>query len=280
MSVDKSRVMNDSPEWRLANYVPDVKCTKCGHFRQKDSKFYPCLCDRVQALSLMVGKPTAKAIYESPYPKLSAVTKKPLQCYRLHIEDSALHSILKQVYFHGEVSSFRIITDQQIVNIWLDKGGEEENLSEDDKRQSLYSSLLPHALVIINIGVMRSKNSAAADVLADAINIRRSEYQPVWVWDKPSLPYNERSTCWGMSVLDVIQDFETIGTPATKMQTVSSPAAMDLNRNSEAAPDDNPLSRYGSGLGKKNNKKRVGGGKKNYSSEIDSMSSPIDDDTI
>jgi hypothetical protein len=306
--VNAPRMMNDSPEWYSANFVPDATCPKCGHYIQYKSRYYPCLCDRVQKLSLMVGKPLARSIYESPWSKTESITKKPLHCYRLHMDERTLHSILKSIYFRGGVSTFRIITDQQIVSIWLDKGGKEENLIEGDIKQSLYSSLRPHALLIIHLGVMSSKNSAAADVLADAINIRLMDHQPVWVWDKPSKPYNEDSTCWGSSVLDIIQEFESISFDSASIQSTSVPlkpgsylSAPDMNKayptssnkpreptlqsvrpdskRSAVAPQErNALSEYGSGLDKSKSKRRSGPGKGQFSKEVDYVSRPIEDD--
>tara|TARA_B100000900_G_scaffold25513_1_gene19839 strand:+ start:82 stop:801 length:720 start_codon:yes stop_codon:yes gene_type:complete len=140
------------------------------------------------------------------------------------------HVMLRQppTYF------FKVVSDAELVTAWLAsislRGGEIHDADAyliSTKFMTIPDLVVPPDLVIIRMGVKVARNSAAPEVLAEAINTRFHEGKPTWVWDEPSHPLNSGHLFWSGDVARTLSHFE-------RLQSKSSSKVSKSNTSSTA----------------------------------------------
>ena len=113
--------------------------------------------------------------------------------------------------------SFKVVSDAELVTAWLAsislRGGEIHDADAymiSTKFMTIPDLVVPPDLVIIRMGVKVARNSAAPEVLAEAINTRFHEGKPTWVWDEPQHPLNSGHLFWSGDVARTLGHFERI----------------------------------------------------------------------
>jgi len=112
---------------------------------------------------------------------------------------------------------FKVVSDAELVTAWLSsislKGGEIHDADAymvSTRFMTIPDLVVPPDLVILRMGVKVARNSAAPEVLAEAINTRFHEGKPTWVWDEPSHPLNSGHLFWSGDVARTLTHFERI----------------------------------------------------------------------
>ena len=110
--------------------------------------------------------------------------------------------------------AFKVTSDAELMTAWLAsialKG--QEILDPDaymvsTKYITIPDLVLPPDLLVIRMGVKAARNSASAEVLAEALNTRFHEGKPTWIWDQPNHPLNAGHLFWSDEVARVLSDF-------------------------------------------------------------------------
>jgi len=113
--------------------------------------------------------------------------------------------------------TFKVVSDAELVTAWLAsislKGGvihDADAILISTKYMTIPDLVVPPELVILRMGIKVARNSAAPEVLAEAINTRFHEGKPTWVWDEPNHPLNSGHLFWSDDVARTLQHFERI----------------------------------------------------------------------
>ena len=75
---------------------------------------------------------------------------------------------------------------------------------------SIPDLVMPPDLLIVRMGVKAARNSASPEVLAEALNIRRHNDRPVWVWDDPGHPLGPGHMFWSDAVETALAGYARI----------------------------------------------------------------------
>jgi len=70
--------------------------------------------------------------------------------------------------------------------------------------------VVPPDLLVIRMGVKVARNSAAAECLGEALNIRYHEGKPTWLWDEPHHPLNPGHLFWSDEVARILSRWEHV----------------------------------------------------------------------
>lgn len=103
--------------------------------------------------------------------------------------------------------SARVASDAELMTAWLASialAGKDildpDAYTVSTEFLTLTDLATPADLLIIRMGVKVARNVAASEVLAEAINIRRHENKPTWIWDEPHAPLNPGHLFWSDAV--------------------------------------------------------------------------------
>lgn len=113
--------------------------------------------------------------------------------------------------------SFKVVSDADLVTAWLGsialKGGEildPDAYMVSTKYISIPDLVVPPDLLVIRMGIKAARNSASAEVLAEALNTRFHNDQPTWIWDQPNHPLNTGHLFWSDEVAGVLSGFTRV----------------------------------------------------------------------
>lgn len=116
---------------------------------------------------------------------------------------------------------FKVVSDAELVTAWLStvalKGGEiidPDAYTVSTKYLSIPDLVVPPDLVVIRMGVKVARNEAASEVLAEALNSRKHEGKPTWLWDEPSHPLNAGHLFWSSEVARALEGWHRVGKKA------------------------------------------------------------------
>lgn len=112
---------------------------------------------------------------------------------------------------------FKVVSDADLVTAWLSstaiKGIEifdADAFAVSTKYLSIPDLVMPPDLLIVRMGVKAARNSASPEVLAEALNIRRHNERPVWVWDEPNHPLGPGHMFWSDPVGEALRGYVRI----------------------------------------------------------------------
>ncbi len=132
----------------------------------------------------------------------------------------------------------RVTSDAELVTAWLAsvalKGGDiidPDAYMVSTKHLTITDLVTPPDLLVIRMGVKVARNQAASEVLAEALNERRSRNQPTWVWDEPSHPLNAGHLFWSDAVRRVLSVFDR-----TELKDVPSGKARSKTKANTSVP--------------------------------------------
>ncbi len=111
----------------------------------------------------------------------------------------------------------RVVSDADLMTSWLAtialKGVDildADSFGVSTKFLTLPDLVVPSDLLVIRMGVKAARNSACAEVLVEAINLRKSLKKPTWVWDQPEHPLAPGHLFWGGDVGSVLASFQPV----------------------------------------------------------------------
>lgn len=118
--------------------------------------------------------------------------------------------------------NFKVVSDAELVTAWLATAGlgggeiiDPDAYTVSTKYMTVPDLVTPPDMVVIRMGVKVARNSAAPEVLAEALNTRFHEGKPTWIWDEPSNPLDVGHLFWSDTVARVLTGWERIGGAAT-----------------------------------------------------------------
>jgi hypothetical protein len=89
--------------------------------------------------------------------------------------------------------NFKVVSDANLMTAWLATAALHGNeildpdaITVSMEHATLADLVIPPDLVVLRMGVKAARNAAAAEVLAEALNLRVHEDKPTWVWDTPT----------------------------------------------------------------------------------------------
>lgn len=113
--------------------------------------------------------------------------------------------------------NFKVVSDAELVTAWLSnialKGSEildPDAYMVSTKYLSIPDLVIPPDLLILRMGVKVARNSASAEVLAEALNTRLHEGKTTWIWDDPRQPLNTGHLFWSNDVARSLGHFKKI----------------------------------------------------------------------
>lgn len=117
----------------------------------------------------------------------------------------------------------RVVSDAELVTSWLAtvalKGAEifdADAFGVSTKFLTITDLVTPPDLVVVRMGIKVARNSACAEVLAEAVNLRKHEKKPTWIWDQPDNPLAPGHLFWSGEVSQVLSGFQTIRVGVTE----------------------------------------------------------------
>ena len=137
--------------------------------------------------------------------------------------------------------SFRVVSDAELVTAWLAsislKGGEihdSDAIKISTRHMTIPDLVVPPDLLVVRMGVKVARNQAAHEVLSEALNTRRHEGKPTWIWDQPLQPLNAGHLFWSDDVARSLRRYERVeGLKTVSLgggKVAAAPAAMDAPR--------------------------------------------------
>jgi len=227
------------------------------------------------------------ALVDAEPVKWSPLQKETHRCVWATATNQALKGHLKRVVLSMPPSwFFRVVTDAQLMDAWLAKNLDEDEIIDVDVRElrrakrqafsSLSSLTDPPALLIIRLGIKAARNSAMSEVLLETINTRDHANQPTWLVDHPDHRLAPGHLAYDDLVKDVIQDWpkidllpegstvikkrpdpKMIGVPQT-LSDVMTPS--EKNGSITHSVLDKALAKHNGTLSRKEKKRQVNGG--------------------
>jgi hypothetical protein len=98
---------------------------------------------------------------------------------------------------------FKVVSDAEITTSWLGSVGlqgkdvlDADAYAVSTRFVSVPDIMVPPDLVIIRMGIKKARLAPAAEVLAEALNIRLHEGKPTWLWDEPFTPLDAGHMFW------------------------------------------------------------------------------------
>ena len=89
--------------------------------------------------------------------------------------------------------NFKVVSDANLMTAWLATAALHGNeildpdaIAVSMEHATLADLVVPPDLVVLRMGVKAARNAAAAEVLAEAINLREHAGLPTWIWDTPN----------------------------------------------------------------------------------------------
>jgi hypothetical protein len=165
---------------------------------------------------------------------------------------------------------FKVVSDADLVTAWLSstviKGIEifdADAFAVSTQYLSIPDLVVPPDLLIIRMGVKVARNSAAPEVLAEALRTRQHQDRPTWFWDDHLHPIGHGHLFWSDAVGEALAGFARVNLTAegNKVSRKPSPGtAMGNNANHPAPPRKGVSMRRGLGTG--GSRKTLRGSKK------------------
>lgn len=125
---------------------------------------------------------------------------------------------------------FKVVSDAELVTAWLATAGlgggeiiDPDAYTVSTKYMSIPDLVQPPDLVVVRMGVKAARNQASPEVLAEALNTRRHEGKPTWVWDQPSHPLNAGHLFWSDEVGRILHNFKRIHGRGSTQSTPPAP---------------------------------------------------------
>lgn len=110
---------------------------------------------------------------------------------------------------------FKVVTDADLTTAWLASIAlQGKDILDADaykvstKHITIPDLVVPPDLLVIRMGVKVARNSAAAECLGEALNIRHHEGKPTWLWDEPHHPLNIGHLFWSDDVARILSRWE------------------------------------------------------------------------
>lgn len=163
-----------------------------------------------------------KGLFKAPVIKSSPLLDLVEDSVWITCERNTFRSHLRHVAVRmGPVWGFKVVSDHDLMAAWLGSTAlkraeihDADMLNEFAGKSLRYHSLSdlvePPELLVIQLGVKSSRNSAMPEVFEEALSLRESLDLPTWVFDQPTHPYNESHLCYSLTALDRLYDFERV----------------------------------------------------------------------
>lgn len=223
--------------------------------------FHRCVCV-LQADILanvdrgMKGLPNAPIIPESPLMDLvdrDVILQGAGEVVRANIR----HVAVRQ----PPVWMFKVVSDADLVTAWLSstviKGIEifdADAFAVSTQYLSIPDLVIPPDLLIIRMGVKVARNSAAPEVLAEALRTRQHADRPTWFWEDNLHPIGPGHLFWSDAVGEALAGFARVNLESSKAKV------SDRSHKSERMPARGVAPRMGLGTG--GSRKSLRGAKK------------------
>lgn len=202
--------------------APDPDCPNCGGtgmVRAEPNPPHPprfSRCDCVVRLDIlqnvekaMVGLSKAPAIKETPL-----LGREEQDLWITAGRDFLSH--LRHVGVRRPINWYlKVVTDADLTTSWLASIAlQGKDILDADaykvstKHITIPDLVVPPDLLVIRMGVKVTRNSAAAECLGEALNIRLHEQKPTWLWDEPLHPLDAGHLFWSDQVARVLNNWD------------------------------------------------------------------------
>ncbi len=201
-------------------------CLECGGFGmvplragdvEKPPAFARCSCVlkediMANASQVMPGLLTALPVKRSP------LTNKTNQNTWITAPERWFSSHLRHVSIRQTpVWSGRVVSDADLITSWLAnialKGMDvldADSYGVSTQFITVPDLVIPPDLLVIRMGVKAARNSACAEVMVEAINLRKHEKKPTWIWDQPEHPLAPGHLFWSGDVGQALSGFQMV----------------------------------------------------------------------
>lgn len=164
----------------------------------------------------MKGLAHAAIISDSPLPGLvdqDVILQGAGAAVRAHLR----HVAVRQ----PPIWMFKVVSDADLVTAWLSstvlKGIEifdADAFAVSTQYLSIPDLVVPPDLLIIRMGVKVARNSAAPEVLAEALRTRQHQDRPTWFWDDHLHPIGQGHLFWSDAVGEALAGFARVNLTA------------------------------------------------------------------
>ena len=196
---------------------PCSKCGGAGRIQVNETTMRQCICayaaDMRAHLGLLIA--SASVIPESP---LFVPDGDDLTLENIHLKGylPTILSHLKWAFtFKGLGFKFKVVTDQQILDVWLGKSSYTKQVEEQREIKDVYNTLedlvgKESDLVIVLLGRLISPNRAMPAVLLEALMIRQTLNLPTWVIENTQMPFTLGHRSWNFEIDQFIKDYYVV----------------------------------------------------------------------
>lgn len=109
----------------------------------------------------------------------------------------------------------KVVTDADLTTSWLASIAlQGKDILDADaykvstKHITIPDLVVPPDLLVIRMGIKVTRNSAAAECLGEALNIRHHERKPTWLWDEPLHPLDAGHLFWSDQVARILSTWD------------------------------------------------------------------------
>ena len=162
-----------------------------------ETRVKQCICVYVKKLRKHLGSEiaTADEIASSPLYKAQEYDLTTESLYIKSSRNALLPHLRYTLSGKGTTFAFNDTTDHRILNVWLGNESFKARSKDQQDTSRSYNDLYEFLgedwdLVIIVLGQITHPNRAAANVLRQALTIRKQVGKPVWLVDCPDNPWN------------------------------------------------------------------------------------------
>lgn len=221
------------------------KCNGAGRVQVNETTVRMCICAYAKDMRKHLGAEIADVAAPEdsplfvPEPESERVD---LTTENLHLQGywSVILSHLKwALTFKGLGFKFKVVTDQQILDVWLGKDAyttKTRATREDEVSYNTLADLLgrKYDLAIVHLGFLTSNNRAMPSVLQEALMVREAAYLPTWVVEETQKPFMQGHRAWSPAVAQYLQEkYQRVALAGGTAPVVSQP-------DDDASFDDTP----------------------------------------
>jgi hypothetical protein len=113
--------------------------------------------------------------------------------------------------------SLRVVSDAELTTAWLASIAlQGKDILDADAYAvstqfiTIPDLVVPPDLLVIRMGVKAARNSAAPEVLAEALQTRTFEGKPTWLWDEPHHPLDTGHIFWSDLVERILRPWKKV----------------------------------------------------------------------
>ena len=126
--------------------------------------------------------------------------------------------------------TMRVVSDAELTTAWLASVAlqgkdilDADAYAVSTQYITIPDLVVPPDLLVIRMGVKVARNSAAPEVLAEALQTRTFEGKPTWLWDEPHHPLDTGHIFWSDLVGRLLRPWPKVSNLSVASATTSGP---------------------------------------------------------